>query len=161
MRGTRGSSRTGEAFVGMVLVARRTGRRLAELDARCKGGGAVVPPLEMSDCVICVQTKVNTAMVTADRAATANRRDAVGPAQRLHAPVSADTRLAARPQPIPMGALAPARQNHLSLVLYFVNPNNAPFPLQGNASYKFGTQPFSERGTITRLSCLDFLTARF
>jgi hypothetical protein len=109
------------------------------------------PLLEMNDFVIFGQTKANPAMP----AQIALRLLVYGTGSMALSDFTLQFHPAPgwqlAPQPIPKGVLAPARQNPLSFVLYFVNLNNSPFALQVNASYKFGAQPFSERGTITRL----------
>jgi hypothetical protein len=56
-----------------------------------------------------------------------------------------------KPPPMQPVVLQPGRQNPLSVVLYLINLNNAPFQLQVKASYRFGAQPLTETAAITRL----------
>jgi hypothetical protein len=58
-------------------------------------------------------------------------------------------RLSVKPADKPM--VPPAGQGALSQTLYLMNMNNSPFQLHIKTSYRYGAQPFSELGTVTRL----------
>jgi hypothetical protein len=112
---------------------------------------AAVPLLESSDFAIFGQTKVNPAAPAQIALRLLVYGTGTTPLTDFTLQFAPSPGWKISPQPMPPAVLAPARQNPLSVVLYLANMNNSPFVLYVTASYKFGAQPFSERGTITRL----------
>jgi hypothetical protein len=107
--------------------------------------------LETSDFAIYGQTKVNPAAPTQIALRLLIYGTGTTPLTDFTLQFTAAPGWKAAPQPVPPAVLAPARQNPLSVIVYLANMNNAPFTLYVTASYKFGAQPFTERGTISRL----------
>jgi hypothetical protein len=110
-----------------------------------------MPLLETSDFVIYGQIKVNPPTPTQIALRMLIYGIGTTPLTDFALQVTAAPGWKAAPQPMAPAALAPNRQSPLSVIVHLVNMNNAPFALYVTASYKFGAQPVTERGTISRL----------
>lgn len=55
------------------------------------------------------------------------------------------------PQPSDRNCLLPKGGVPTTQIVYLLNMNNAPFQIQIKATYKFGSQPLTEKGVITKL----------
>ncbi|KAK8900240.1 AP-1 complex subunit gamma-1 [Tritrichomonas musculus] len=55
------------------------------------------------------------------------------------------------PQPPDRSSLLPKGGTPTTQIVYLLNMNNAPFQIQTKATYKFGSQPLTEKGVITKI----------